>query len=300
MGFIPEHSSPQRKFTELSLDFSWKTFKDTIGLIKNMSPKAVVVFYAPWWISLAVWLAGVSVRVGRLSQWHSFLFFNYGIRQSRSEAVYHEYIYNLRLLKRGFLRAKLTKGLHDASKMEDGNSLKLTCNNQEIVKKHNLTAKQYIVVHPGMRSSALNWPCSHYIQFIKKLLTHHKVAITGTAGDRQYLAPLQLALDEHKNLIWLNEKLDTSELICILEQAKGVVAPSTGVVHLAASTGTPTLGLYSPIKVEGSTRWSPRGACTAHVTPEFDPDNSSKDIMAHLSVDRVYLTFLELVEANEH
>jgi heptosyltransferase I len=302
MGFIPIHAEPKRDFTEFPLKFSWTHLKQLMQLIKSLDPQNVVVFYAPWWVSLATWLSRIPTRIGRLSQWHSFLFYNFGIRQSRSEAIYHEYTYNLRLLQRGLLRAKVTKSLPVSIEEKDKNYLKLKHSDPETVLKLNkLSSKDYIVIHPGMRSSALNWPYSHSIQLIKKLLKNHKVVITGTKDDKNYLSPIQLALDEHKNLYWLNEKLNTSELIAVLSQAKAVVAPSTGVIHLAASSLVPSIGIYSPIKVESPTRWAPRGPKVAALTPPLMDDDDSevpKDIMSQLNVTTVYKQVESFINAN--
>jgi len=59
---------------------------------------------------------------------------------------------------------------------------------------------------------------------------------------------------------WLVSELTTAELLDVLAQAKSVVAPSTGVLHLAASLGTPALGLYSPRIVEHPRRWAPKAS----------------------------------------
>ena len=68
----------------------------------------------------------------------------------------------------------------------------------------------------------------------------------------------------------MNEKLNIEQLLFVLSHAKHVVAPSTGVLHLAASLGTPVTGIYSPVRVQKATRWGPKGKNARTLTPKVD------------------------------
>jgi ADP-heptose:LPS heptosyltransferase len=84
------------------------------------------------------------------------------------------------------------------------------------------------------------------------------VVITGTAQDEPYLAPLRKQLSQSSSdLLWLDGKLSPQELLFILSKARLVVAPSTGVLHLAASLGTPCVGLYADEPAFHPKRWGP-------------------------------------------
>ena len=241
LGFLLNQSIPERKHTEFSRDFSWPEFHRMVQKLKELNPERVVIFHAPTWVYFAVRWAGIRERVGRLSQWYSFLLLNKGIRQSRSLGEKHETEYNWDLLAR-------TEPVPEP--------LKLTARS---AKPLNFPSKMYYVIHPGMGGSALNWPAENYISLIQTITKKSPVVITGTAADEPYLKPIRDALKNKSNVIWLDGKIDTTELMLILKDAKAVIAPSTGVVHLAASLGAPTVGLYSPIAQERSKRWGPRG-----------------------------------------
>lgn len=141
-----------------------------------------------------------------------------------------------------------------------------------ILEKTGLTARSYYVVHPGMGGSALNWPTDKYAELVQALAPA-RVVITGTASDEAFLAPLKAQLDASgaatttflRDVLWLDGQLSGDELIAILENARAVVAPSTGVLHLAASTGVATVGLFSQVHVQRALRWGPQGARTAVV-----------------------------------
>ena len=136
--------------------------------------------------------------------------------------------------------------------------------------QYGLESGNYYVVHPGMGGSALNWPTGLYIDLITQLSTHTTVVITGTAQDANYLSPLKSHFLSEPNPVWLDGKVSTTELLQVLGSAKAVIAPSTGVLHLAASTGVKTIGLFSPVRVQSIQRWGPLGEKAEALAPSVD------------------------------
>ena len=121
-----------------------------------------------------------------------------------------------------------------------------------------------------MGGSALNWPTENYRTLIKNLLSlGQKVVITGTGADRAYTEPLK-DLANQNGMHWLVEKLTGPQLIDVLAAASWVLAPSTGVVHLAASLGTLTYGIYPPVRAQSATRWGPQGPRVHVLTPQVE------------------------------
>ena len=49
------------------------------------------------------------------------------------------------------------------------------------------------------------------------------------------------------------------ELIGFISKADGLVASSTGPLHIAAATGIHAIGLYPPVKPINAKRWGPVG-----------------------------------------
>lgn len=277
-GFIPRNSEPPRAYTEWPNLWSWRILISAIRWVKREQISTAIVYYAPSWVGLALWLARVPTRVGRLSQWHSFLFFNLGVRQSRSQSEMHESDYNLELVTRGLRLPPQVKiePLRLKAPATDLSQLNLT--------------NRYVVVHPGMAGSALNWPVSHYAELIRKLTEHMQVVITGTALDRPFVEPLRSELSSNARITWLNEQLSVDSLLGVLSMAQAVVAPSTGVLHLAASLGTKAVGLYSPLKAHHPNRWGPRGSQVCALVPgENSEALGDAQIMNGLSVETVLL-----------
>lgn len=217
--------------------------------LRKEKPETAVLFYGPWWASLALWLEKIPVRAGRRSQWHSFLFLNRTLRQSRSRSEMHEADYNLELVQ---------KTLGGSGKPAP--TLKLTAPLlPHLLEKYHLEPKKYFVVHPGMAGSAVNWPQEKYISVIRELLKHGTVSITGTAMDDESLTEIRKEFEKHPQVRWLQNQLDLPSLIYILAKSRSVLAPSTGVAHLAASLSVNTVSLFPNNRAQSPIRWSPRG-----------------------------------------
>jgi len=264
LSFVAEASDPKPDYVTVSKNFSWESFSKLYSLVRKTKPQGSLIFHGPWWIYLLFFLARVPLRGAPLSKWYSFLFCNRGLRQKRSVSRQHESQYNYDLVDHffetsahkpndTFLRMKASRPASD---------LKLP--------------SEYVVVHPGMGGSALNWPSKKYIELINHLLEENcHVVITGTKNDDLYLSPIRKAFvnfisSSDSQIFWMDGKLSGSQLIDVLGGAQQVVAPSTGVIHLAASLGVSTTGIYSPITVHRPMRWGPRGLKTSTVVPKVD------------------------------
>lgn len=252
LGAVVELGALRRKYFELDKAHPALARAQLKEILASLAPDIAISFQCPWWVNFELFRAGVPVRSGVKSQWHSFLFLNNGIRQKRSLAEKHELDYNLDLLRETLQIPQTKEYLYfEISQPEMADS---------ILKLHNLKEKNYVVIHPGMMGSALNWPQSQYIECIEYLISRNKIiVITGTDADENYLTEIKQKLSTHPNVRWLQSKLDLPQLVSVLSRAEYVVAPSTGVAHLAAGVGASVKGIYSPVQVHHPRRWAPRG-----------------------------------------
>lgn len=264
-------SSPKRSYScvDPNAADAAKQFRE---ILKVQKPDMLVLFYGPWWVSFEAFKAGVKRRAGRRSQWHSYLFLNKGLRQARSQSLKHEADYNKELLS---FALNLTEQKTPILKLQISESRRL-------LEKFQLSTGKYFVVHPGMAGSALNWPTEHYRELIQNLSQQHPVVISGTAGDKRYWQDLQPEFEHHPQVRWLIDQLSFEDLLRILKMSKAVVAPSTGVVHLAAGLDCPTVGIYSPVLAHSSKRWGPRGQHCIVLEP-----SSEQEAMSSISVEQV-------------
>lgn len=255
LGQVVELGKKNRKFFELDKTTPKKSALQLTEFLKILNPDVAISFQCPWWLNYTLYKADIPIRAGVKSQWHSFIFLNHGVRQKRSRSEKHEFEYNLELIR------------HTLNPHEIHNSEYFEINKPpttEILEKYNLLPKKYIVIHPGMMGSARNWPQSEYIKYIYEQIKNGKhIVITGTDSDEPYLTEIKKEFFANNilnpSLTWLQSKLNLKELVQILAYSEYVLAPSTGVAHLAASVGANITGIYSPDQVHHPKRWGPRG-----------------------------------------
>lgn len=256
LDFVVNSVKGEKNYSTWSKIWSWTNFFALRKKIKEIKPEVSVSFHVPWWVNMALWSCRVKTRGGVQSQWHSYLFLNKGLRQKRSQVESHEMEYNYQLVEHTFnLKRNRERWI----------PVELEAPAQQEIQFD--ISQDYFVVHPGMGGSALNWPTTAYAELINELTKSTTVVVTGTKGDDPYLSPLKSALKDNHKVVWLDKQLNGYQLLKLLKNAKANIAPSTGVIHLSASLGAASIGIYSPIKVHQAKRWGPKGKETSTFTP---------------------------------
>lgn len=115
-----------------------------------------------------------------------------------------------------------------------------------------------LVVHPKSGGTSREWPIQHFSRLIETLPRQRfNIFITGSEQEgkmvREYL-PMQLP-----HVRDLMGKLSLAELISLIGAADGLLAVSTGPLHIAAALGKHTLGIYVPFRSKRASRWGPIG-----------------------------------------
>jgi len=116
-----------------------------------------------------------------------------------------------------------------------------------------------VILHPRSRGSAREWGLAHFGQLAQLLhAAGHRVFVSGTAAEGEELADW---LRENAAFLAadLTGQLALPEFIAFMAAADGLVAGTTGPLHLAAALGRHALGLYPPIRPMHPGRWGPLG-----------------------------------------
>jgi ADP-heptose:LPS heptosyltransferase len=123
-----------------------------------------------------------------------------------------------------------------------------------------------LIIHPKSKNSAREWKLENYYRLIESLPKQNfKIFITGLKEEGETIADEYPALLSHPNVIDLTGKFTLDELTSFINQADGLLACSTGVLHLASALGKRTLGIYSPMKPIHPGRWMPLGRHSTHL-----------------------------------
>jgi ADP-heptose:LPS heptosyltransferase len=131
--------------------------------------------------------------------------------------------------------------------------------------------RDYYLLHPKSQGSALEWPMSKFIDLAKAISeSGSKVVFTGTENEGRLFRD-QVPWSE--SIFDSTGKLTLVQLIGLIQESKGLVACSTGPLHVAGFLGKKAVGLYSPRRPIHPGRWSPLGEwATSIVFDESCPD----------------------------
>jgi len=141
-----------------------------------------------------------------------------------------------------------------------------------------------IALHPGSGSERKNWPEASWVQLLEGLSTKTPANLLIVGGEAEGDRLSRLAAIPPAGRVSTERNLPLTELAARLAECTAFIGHDSGISHLAAAVGMPTLVLWGSTAEE---IWRPRGE---HVTVLRDPGG-----LARLSVDRVWAALKELL-----
>lgn len=156
-----------------------------------------------------------------------------------------------------------------------------------------------LALGPGANWAPKQWPAERFARLAGILtapdgiLPGAKVALFGTAGERDGIRPLAAAIPQVR-LVDLMGVVDLATAHACLMRASLYVGNDSGLMHIAAASGVPTLGLFGP---SSEVFYGPFGSRCAWArgprsfedichAPDFDHQRSDC-LMLDLEVERV-------------
>ncbi len=207
--------------------------------------------------------AGIRYRIGnlyrsRFSLWFKKIesFITHNLRQKRILDQMHEFQWNLTPLK--FFKKRATYSLDEIAQ--------LLCSQPRTERfKHRLILPNRfnLILHPGSHGNAKEWPTSKFLKLVQVLKDPQiHLIITGSAEEALRYNQLNVNLS---HVTFAMGQLNLKEFIQLIEDASGVVAASTGPIHIASLFNTPTLGLFPKQKEIGAGVWKPIGEKATYI-----------------------------------
>lgn len=201
--------------------------------------------------------ADIPVRIGTRNRPFHWLTCNRLVALSRRHSPLHEAQLNLQLIKPlGYKEMLTLPAVAELVRLQAAAPLRPEL--QQLLAARR-PGQLNVILHPRSRGSAREWGLPHFGQLARRLhAAGHRVFISGTAAEGEELADW---LRENANFIAadLTGQLELPEFIAFIAAADGLVAGSTGPLHLAAALGRHALGLYPPIRPMHPGRWAPLG-----------------------------------------
>lgn len=115
-----------------------------------------------------------------------------------------------------------------------------------------------LILHPKSRGSAREWDLDYFARLITSLdADKFQIFISGTAAEKPDLQPLLDKVGDRVTAI--AGLMNLSEFMAFIAACDGLVACSTGPLHIAAALQKHALGLYPPMQPIHPQRWQPIG-----------------------------------------
>ncbi len=223
--------------------------------------------------------AGIPIRIGSGYRWYSFLF-NHKVYDHRKTGTLHEAEYNVRLLSSITDRDFQVRLIKPSENIADSQKVK------EILKENGIeTNTGYMIIHPGSKGSARDWSPYNFGKLSDMISKRHnlKILITGIdSEENQCMEVLKHNLDA----VNLCGRLTLGQMISLISRARVLVSNSTGVIHLAAASEIPVVGIYPNTSHIGERRWGPLTDKRIIVSP--DKNNKDIDDVNTININEVY------------
>lgn len=238
---------------------SWDEVKDStesekINFLKKENADSIIHVFPEQEIAKASAKAKIPNRIGSTGRLYHYRYCNKLVPLSRKNSVLHEAQLNFKLLK-PFNGSVEIPSLRDVQKYY---GLK-----QEKYAKGGSTKlldpqKFNLILHPKSKGSAREWPLKNYSALINLLPENRfKIFVTGTEAEGVLID--EFLKENDTKITNLTGKFNLKELTRFIGQADGLVAASTGPLHLAAALGKLAIGIYPPIRPMDPGRWAPIG-----------------------------------------
>ena len=228
-----------------------------VAVFRGLEAHAIVHVFPNKHLAWLARKAKIPVRIGTRNRWFHWLTCNRLVALSRMNSPLHEAQLNLQLLQPlGKSRALPLPFVAELGKLAPTEPLAPQW--LQLLKSRQPTQLN-IILHPRSRGSAREWGLHNFGQLAQLLhRAGHRVFVTGTAAEGEELADW-LAENAASITANLTGQLSLPQLIALIAGADGLVAGSTGPLHLAAALGRHALGLYPPIRPMHPGRWAPLG-----------------------------------------
>jgi len=210
--------------------------------------------------------AGIARRIGTSHRWWHWTTCNERVSFGRKNSDLHEAQLNVKLLR--------PLGIPEIPTMEELASCSGFTAPAVDAQFRDWFHPGYrtVVLHPRSKGSAVEWGLENYAALIRLLNAGPYITVvTGTQAEAEHYRQV-LPLDQ-PNTHDAGGLLKLDELISLIGGCHGLVAASTGPLHIAAACGIRAIGLYSPRRPIHPGRWAPIGrdvhalvydpACTA-------------------------------------
>ena len=221
----------------------------------------------------------IPLRIGTSHRWYSWLYCNKLIHYSRKNSNLHEAQLNLKLLEPlGITKEYSLEEIptfYGLTKLASSPAHQLASFSTRQLA--NSPARQLfnLILHPKSKGSAREWGLENFSKLIDLLPAEKfNISITGTKEEGDLMKEF---LFQHRYRVQdMTGKLSLGELLTFINSSDGLIAASTGPLHIAAALGKRAIGIYAPMRPIFPQRWAPLGKNATYLVLEKNCDDCRK------------------------
>lgn len=232
----------------------------------------------------------IPTRIGTSHRSFHLLTCNHRLNFTRKNSNLHEAQLNFELLKPfGLKQIPTLEEINQSTAAFHPSAVELPQNVQSFISQHS----KYVILHPKSQGSALEWPIEKYVQLAKKLVEKgYGVAYTGT--DKEGVN-FRGNITTSENIMDTTGLMTLEQLMRFIQQASGIVACSTGPLHIGGFLGIKSIGLFSNRKPIHPGRWHAIGSDAHYIVNDENCELCKKGkpckCIENIEVERVATLF---------
>lgn len=226
--------------------------------IKNINADTIVHVFPNKTIAGLAKKAGIPNRIGTSHRLYNWFTCNKLVGISRKKSNLHEAQLNLRLIA-GIDGVKELYTKKEILDMINFKAVPTATSCVEILDNNRFN----LIIHPKSKGSAREWGVDNFRNLIKLLpKDKFKIFICGTEQEGVAVRDAFGDLFKMGDVVDLTGTMSLSDYIYFISKADGLIAASTGPLHIAATLGRHAIGIYPPIRPMHPGRWECLGQKT--------------------------------------
>ena len=234
-------------------ELSGISFKEKIEYFISLQADAIVHVFPNKELAKIAYHSKIPLRVGTSHRFQNWLYCNRLVPVGRKRSPLHESQLNAALFR--------PFGVKKTPSLDELVPLMGLTRPDALEEKYALlldSSRFNVILHPKSKGSAREWGLDNFSELIRLLpKDRYKIFISGSSEDG---IALQSQIEAWgSDVTDITGKMPLPQFIAFINNADGLVAASTGPLHIAAALGKVAVGLYAPMRPIHPGRWAPLG-----------------------------------------
>ncbi|NGF75062.1 glycosyltransferase family 9 protein [Fluviicola sp. SGL-29] len=265
-----------KAYTAIDEVCDWSAFEELptvqrLSKFRSLNADAIIHVFPNKEIANLAKKVKIPHRIGTSHRSFHLLTCNHKVNFTRKRSDKHESQLNFELLR--------PLGLKEIPSMEEiaaSTALFQPTAQQlpEVVAQFIEQHPDFVILHPKSQGSALEWPTEKYAA-LSNLLNKEGIAVAFTGTEKEGVA-FRGYLPGSEMVIDTSGLLTLEQLMTLIGKSRGIVACSTGPLHIGGFLGVKAVGLFSSRKPIHPGRWHAIGKDTHYLVNDENCPNCAK------------------------